>query len=178
MRIIDWNPADGDLCQGDVIVARIPDAVSIAMAEEIRPRDNRLILAEGEVTGHHHAIWFPQPAKFRDDAMARSLGVDLDAVRECTERLHNGEVKSLAEIERAEAVTGTARLYRDDDAIHQLTQLGELTHGRLAIGLLVVDGAPVVLRHDEHDAVRIPPGRYYVGGQSEWDAAEERRVAD
>jgi hypothetical protein len=175
MKIIDWDPATGDLCQGDVEIFRVPHVVSIDTTEEITPRDGRLILAEGEVTGHHHAIWNPQPALFRDDAMARELEVDTAAIKAVTERLHDGEHKSLAE---AEAKTGTARLYRAPEAVRQLVQLGELTHGRLAIGLLVVDGGPVVLRHDEHDAVRLPEGRYYVGGQSEWDAAEERRVAD
>lgn len=177
MRIIDWDPAKGDALQGDVCICRIPDGVQLSIGDEVQPDEGgrRLIIASGEVTGHHHAIWNPQPAMFRDDAMARGLEVYIQAIKHVTERLHGGEHKSLAE---AEAKTGTARLYRDDAAIRQLVQIGELTHDRLAIGLLVVEGGSVVLRHDEHDAVRIPPGRYYVGGQSEWDAAEERRVAD
>jgi hypothetical protein len=158
MRIIDWNPANGDLCQGDVEIFRLPDSVRLNLADEVRPRDRRLILAEGELTGHHHAIWLPQPVMFRDDGLARELAPELAA--------------------ETQAPAGTARLYRDPSAIRQLIELGELDHERLAIGLLIVEGAPVVLRHDEHDAVRISPGRYYVGGQNEWNAAEERRVAD
>jgi hypothetical protein len=166
MRIIDWDPAKGDLCQGDVVLFRIPGGLEPRTVEEIKPRDSRLILAEGEVTGHHHAIWNPQPALFRDDGLARELlqsqGVPDDGATAAKPR----EAKS------------AARLYRDGDLVNILVSSGELAHGRLAIGFLIVDHAPVVLRHDEHDAVRIPPGRYYVGGQSEWDAAEERRVAD
>jgi hypothetical protein len=40
------------------------------------------------------------------------------------------------------------------------------------------EGDAVVLRHEEHDACRIPPGRYYVGSQSEWSDAVERKVQD
>jgi hypothetical protein len=166
MHIIDWDPAKGDLCQGDVVLFRIPDRLALVVEDEIKPRDSRLILAEGEITGHHHAIWHPQPAMFRDDGLARELlqsqGVPDDGA-------------TAAKLSEA---NGTAKLYRAPETVRQLIQLGELAHGRLAIGFLIVDHAPVVLRHDEHDAVRIPPGRYYVGGQSEWDAAEERRVAD
>ncbi|HEY1244340.1 MAG TPA: hypothetical protein VGF29_05860 [Hyphomicrobiaceae bacterium] len=166
MNIIDWDPAKGDLCQGDVVLFRIPDRLKLDTGDEAKPRDHRLILAKGELTGHHHAIWNPQPAMFRDDGLARELlrsqGVPDDGA-------------TAAKLSEAKA---GARLYRDPEAVRVLIGQGELAHNRLAIGFLVVEGGPVVLRHDEHDAVRIPPGRYYVGGQSEWDAAEERRVAD
>jgi hypothetical protein len=171
MHIIDWDPAKGDLCQGDVVLFRIPDRLALVVEDEVKPRDSRLILAEGEVTGHHHAIWSPQPAMFRDDGLAREL-----------ERLplDNAAIAAANEMvaQQAKVKAGTAKLWRAPEMVRQLIQRGELAHGRLAIGFLIVDHAPVVLRHDEHDAVRIPPGRYYVGGQSEWDVAEERRVAD
>jgi hypothetical protein len=167
MHIIDWDPAKGDLCQGDVVLFRIPDRLALVVEDEIKPRDSRLILAEGEVTGHHHAIWNPQPAMFRDDGLARELVPGLEA-----------EVRANETLFARHELAGTAKLWRAPETVRQLIQLGELAHGRLAIGFLIVDHAPVVLHHDEHDAVRIPPGRYYVGGQSEWDAAEERRVLD
>jgi hypothetical protein len=168
MRIIDWSPAEGDLCQGDVVLFRVPDGLKLDTSDEVKPRDHRLILAEGEVTGHHHAIWL-QAAMFRDDALARELEA-APASLAATAKLVNGE-------QQQTQAAGTARLYRDPEAVRVLINQGELAHDRLAIGFLVVEGS-VVLRHDEHDAVRIPPGRYYVGGQSEWDVAEERRVAD
>ena len=152
--IHDWNPAKGDCIQGDVIMFWLPAKFKFSTADEIAARDNRLILAEGEVTGHHHAIWVPQPTMFRDDALARDL---------------------MAAHGKAAA---TSRLYRDGLAVQALVRAGHLTTDRLAIGFLVVDGGPVVLRHDEHDAIRIPAGRYYVGGQQEFDAAEARRVQD
>ncbi len=76
------------------------------------------------------------------------------------------------------AKSGTANFYRDPQAVAALVRAGDLTTDRLVIGLLIVEGGPVVLRHDEHDAIRIPPGRYFVGGQMELSAAEARRVAD
>jgi hypothetical protein len=154
MRIKDWNPSKGDLLQGDVILFRIPDDIKIDTSDEVAPRDHKLILAEGEVTGHHHAIWLPQPTMFRDDGIVREL--------------------------EAGAITPAVitKLYRDPAALEKLVSAGQLVHGRIAIGFLVIEGAPAVLRHDEHDGVRIPSGRYYVGGQVEWDAAEERRVQD
>ena len=153
--IHEWNPDAGDCLQGDVILFRLPASFSFSTADAVAPRDNRLILAEGEVTGHHHAIKLvPDPVHFRDDALAREL------------------------MAATAPAAGVARLYRDGDAVQRLVRSGELVTGRLAIGFLVVEGGSVVLRHDEHDAIRIPAGRYYVGGQQEWDAAEARRVQD
>lgn len=155
MNIIDWNPDKGDALQGDVCLFRIPDHINISTANEISPRDGKLILAEGEVTGHHHAIWtkYTSVTHFHDEALAR------------------------AEIANVESPP-SAKLYRDDAAIRSLVEVKELVTADLAIGLLVIENGPMVLRHDEHDAIRIPPGRYYVGGQREWSAAEARRVAD
>lgn len=160
MCIIDWNPDEGDLQQGDVILFRIPDGVRLDLSDEVKPRNAKLVLAEGEITGHHHAIWLPQPVMFRDDGLAREL---------------EAAPPTAAQAAKAARVP---RLYRDPAAVRRLVQLRELAHERLAIGFLIVESGAAVLRHDEHDAARIPPGRYYVGGQAEWNAAEERRVAD
>jgi hypothetical protein len=138
MRTIDWDPSEGDALQGDVILFQVPDDFVIDKTNEIKPKNNNLVLAEGEVTGHHHQI-----ALFREDGSS-----------------------------------GTAKLYEDRNAVRKLVEKGELTTDRLAIGFLIVEGGPVVLRHDEHDSVRIPPGKFYVGGQEEWDAATARRVKD
>lgn len=159
-NIIDWN-GDNDCCQGDVLLFRIPDGINLDKSDEIAPRDNKLILAEGEVTGHHHAIWFA-PTMFRANEG------------------DGGHIDTAAMIAKAmvKQDAGTAHLYRDAAAIRALVSAGELTTDRLAIGILVIDGAPMVLRHDEHDAIRIPAGHYYVGGQMEWSVGEMRRVAD
>lgn len=153
-RTIDWTPAKGLACQGDIVLMPIPDEIAIDTSAEIAPRDGRLILAEGEVTGHHHAIGIGKYSgavtEFRDDGLARAL----------------------------ETTTATARMYRAPKAVAALVRAKLLTTDSLAIGFLVVEGGPMTLRHEEHDAIRIPPGRYYVGGQREMDADAERRVQD
>lgn len=164
MTIHDWNPDEGDALQGDVCLFRMPDHIKIDTSDEITPKNGRLILAEGEITGHHHAIWMRNPpTKFREDGAGSGVS----------------EADTTAMVAKAtKKKTGTAKLYRDPEAVRALVRAGELTTEALAIGILVVERHPVVLRHDEHDAIRIPPGRYYVGGQAEFDAAAMRRVAD
>lgn len=154
--IRDYDPAEGDLCQGDVILFRLPDGYIPSKTQPIPPRAGQLILAEGEMTGHHHAIWF-NPPMFRDDALARAL-------------------ENVAPAEAAQVAS--AALYRDDGLTARLVSAGHLTTTALAIGYLTAEGEPAVLRHQEHDAIRIPPGDYYVGRQQEFHAGEARRVAD
>jgi len=164
MKIHDWNPDEGDALQGDVCLFQIPDHIEVDTSDEIEPRDGKLILAEGEITGHHHAIWGRNPpVMFREDGAGAGVS-------------ESDTAAMIAKV--TEAKTGTAKLYRDPKAIQALVRAGELSTEALAIGIIVVSKAPVVLRHDEHDAIRIPPGRYYVGGQQEFDAAQARRVAD
>lgn len=163
-KALIWNPDDGDALQGDVILMRIPDDVPLDLSDEITPQGNRLILAEGEITGHHHAIWLRNPpTMLKDDGGGSGL-------------TESDVAGMLAKATRK--TIGTAKLYRDAVAAAALVSRGELEHDRSAIGFLLVDGGAVTLKHDEHDAIRIPPGRYYVGGQQEWDAAEARRVQD
>ena len=164
MKAKTWNPDEGDALQGDVILMRVPDDVTISTDDEISPNGNRLILAEGEITGHHHAIWLRNPP-----VMLRDDGAGSGASLSDTEAM----------VAKATAKkTGIAKLYRDPAAVTALVSQGELEHDRSAIGFLLVEGGAVTLQHDEHDPISIPPGRYYVGGQQEWDAAEARRVQD
>jgi hypothetical protein len=151
----NWNPDDGDLCQGDVLLFRLPSGMAPDKKQPIPATGHQLILAAGEMTGHHHAIWM-QPAMFRDDGLARGLEADF----------------------KPKATAGIAALYRDDGLVQALESSGHLTTRTLAIGLLTVDGAPVMLRHQEHGAIRIPVGNFYVGRQREFSVGEERQVAD
>lgn len=165
MKVHDWDPNEGDALQGDVCLFKIPSHISVSTDDEIAPEANgRLIIASGEVTNHHHAIWGRNPpAMFREDGAGAGVS-------------ESDTVAMIAKVTKAK--TGTAKLYRDPKAIQALVRAGELSTEALAIGILVVSKAPVVLRHDEHDAIRIQPGRYYVGGQAEFDAAAMRRVQD
>ena len=155
MKAKTWNPEKGDALQGDVILFRVPNDLKIDTSDEIKPEDGRLILASGEVTGHHHAIWakYTQVAHLHDDALARDLMA-------------------------AQKSNAPAKLYRDPKAVAELVRRGELTTPDLAIGFLIVDGEPETLTHDEHAGIVTPKVRAYVGAQREQDAAAERRVMD
>jgi len=165
-NIREWNPADGMCFQGDIAIIRVPDGIAIATAEEIMPTDGRLIIQEGEVSGHHHAIELPRARHFRDDT--RQLGDPSVATRDRKLRRAFGGKRK----------TAIARLYRDPRAVDAMRRKGILTRGDLAIGCLVVEGEPAVVTHEEHDGIRLPPGCYYVGRQVESAGAEERVVAD
>jgi len=167
-NIRDWNPDDGDLCQGDVLLFRLPDGFAPLKTQPVPPRNGKLILAEGELTGHHHAIWF-NPPMFRDDALAR-------AMEAAPEPAPAGKVTRCLSNRGQQPVQ--AALYRDDDLARRLVNDGHLTTADLTIGFLVAEGTSVVLRHQEHDPVRIPPGTYYVGGQQEFHGGRKRRVFD
>lgn len=159
-KVIKWNPSDCDLLQGDVILFALPSNFTFSKKIEIDPSKSRgtLILAEGEISGHHHeislGIKIPQPTSFRDDAMARDIEV-------------TNPVPAMK-----------ARMFTDADAVNKLVQQGHLSTNTLAVGFLEIEGGDAILEHPEHDSWRIPPGSYYVGNQREFDAEAERRVQD
>jgi hypothetical protein len=123
--ICHWDPDKGDLCQGDVLLFRPPETFTLGTSDRIRPCGGKLTLAKGELTGHHHAIWF-NPPMFRDNDLARPM--------------------------EAQCQSAPAALYRDSDLVSCLVEHGLLTDASLCVGFLVVE-TPVQLRHQEHDAV-------------------------
>lgn len=170
MNIRDWNPAEGQAYQGDVSIVPIPAGVVIATTDEIRPVDGRIIVQAGEMTGHHHAITLadPRAKDFRREGEAAAAGDPFaSASPDLRKKLSGGKPK-----------TGTARLYRDATAADAMVRKGILDRSDLVTGFLVVEGASVVLRHEEHDGIRIPEGRYCIGRQVESVGAEERAVQD
>ena len=167
MEIRNFDPGLGQAFQGDVAIIPMPASIAIAKTEEIKPIDGRLILQEGEVSGHHHAITLPISRNFRADT--RQLGDPATATRDKRLRkaFRSARIKPLG-----------ARLYRDTEAINALRSLGLITRTDLAVGCLVVEGESVVVSHEEHDSIRLPHGNYYVGRQVESAGAEERVVLD
>jgi hypothetical protein len=162
-NVRNYDPSKGFAFQGDVAIVPVPAGITIRTEDEIKPVDGRLILQEGEVTGHHHAIRLPEPAMYRDDALARPAAVDTnDAVLAA----HFGEP------------VGTARMFRDRDAARAMVSAGILDRDDLCVGFLKVEGGPVTVRHEEHDGIKLPIGNYYIGRQIESAGAEERVVAD
>lgn len=165
MNVRDFDPRAGQAFQGDIAIVPMPASIAIATTDEIKPVDGRLIIQEGEASGHHHAIALPRERRFRDDT--RQLGDPSIATRSPKlRRMFAG--KKL----------GTAHLYRDANAVAALRHAGTLSRVDLAIGCLVVEGGPVTISHEEHDGVRLPVGNYYLGRQVESAGAEERVVAD
>jgi hypothetical protein len=158
MKITKYDPTQGQCFQGDIMIMPLPDGITISTIDEIKMRGNMLVLAEGEVTGHHHAIRYGlgAAAQFHDGALAHSL-----------------------ETVAAPAI-GTAKMYRDPAALAALIHMGILTTDALCIGFLFVEENCQPLTHDEHSGIEIPTHLhgYYVGAKREQDASDTRLVAD
>ena len=132
-------------------------AADVNRGKQLRADKNRLLIQEGEITGHHHGVWFmPQPVYLRDDALAHALADQ-------------------------SAVNVTAQLFDDAELLAAL----KLDAGSPVIGFLVAD-ADVTVRHatadgkatGEHSDVTLPAGGYLVTGKREWTAGDERMVRD
>jgi len=147
--------------QGDIgfvpLKAFGKSAADVKRDKPLRTTDKRLLIQEGEITGHHHGVWFvPQPVYLRDDALARSYA------------------------DQSETII-TARLFDDPS----MTQTLGLDRGAPVLGYLVAE-TDVVIRHaseagtptGEHDDLALPSGAYLVVGKREWTAGDERRVQD
>lgn len=166
MQIRDFDPHAGQAFQGDIAIVPMPPEIAIARSDEIKPRDGRLIIQEGEISGHHHAIALPRQRAFR--ANSRQIGDPSVATRDRKLRRAFGGKRAAA----------SAHLFRDQDAIAQMQHAGLLTRTDLVIGCLVVEDGAVVVSHEEHDGIRLPPGNYYIGRQVESAGAEERVVEE
>ena len=57
--------------QGDLLIERVADILPSGTAIQPMP-DGAVVLAEGEATGHRHAI-FDTVTMFRDDGLARDI---------------------------------------------------------------------------------------------------------
>lgn len=108
--------------QGDLLIERVADIEPSGTL--LTPSETgETVLAEGEVTGHRHAI-HDVVTMFRDDALARDI---------------------------------PSGLY---------------------VGHVRVDGDPVKLLHDEHDAIVLTRGTFRVRRQRELEPRDARVVLD
>lgn len=165
MKVRDYDPRSGQCFQGDVAILPVPPDIHVSTNDEILPEAGRLILLHGEVSGHAHAIAMPRKRQFRQPAAVADPVLTTRDTR-------------LRKAFAGKPAVGTARLFRDPKAIEALRHKGLLTRVDLAIGLLIVEGGPVTVTHEEHAGIRLPVGNYYVGGQIESAGAEERKVVD
>lgn len=158
--------------QGDVnfypLSAFGKTAVDLDTSNLLRTTEKRLLIQEGEITGHHHGVWFvPKPTMYAETG-------------------HGGASHAAAATEAvlSRAVRGElapARLYDDP----KLTESLGLDRNAPVIGFLVCD-EDVVIKHasengtptNEHADIRLPRDVYLVTGKREWFAGDERRVAD
>lgn len=168
-NIRDYDPSKGQAFQGDVSIIPIPDGIAISTFDEIKPVDGRLILQEGEVSGHHHALDLRQK---NFQAQPRETGDPLLATRD--PKL----AKALGTMPKGGAKATHARMYRDASVPDEMVRRRILTRADLAIACLVIEGGPMTVTHEEHDGIRLPAGRYLIGRQVESAGAEERIVAD
>lgn len=159
MNIRDYDTKLGMAFQGDVSIIPIPADIAIDRSDEIAPMSGRLILQEGEVSGHHHAIALLERPAF-DDTPSRAVE------------------KLMADASAGKIPLPTAMLYRDPKAIAEMLRRRIITRTDLAVGVLVIEVGPMCLTHEEHDGIRIPPGCYLIGRQVESAGSEERRVQD
>lgn len=159
-EIHDYDPAKGCAFQGDVSIVPIPKSITVDRSSEISPVAGRLILMEGEVTGHHHAIALMDRPETID--FPRSKAAD----------------RLMADALAGKIAVPTAKLYRDPKVANEMRRLGIITRTDLVVACLVVEIGPMCLSHEEHDTIRIPPGAYLIGRQIESAGAEERRVQD
>ena len=102
MQVHDFDPKTGQAFQGDIAIIPMPSTIAIATSYEIKPRDGRLIIQEGEVSGHHHAITLPRVRNFREET--RQLGDPSVATHSPKLRRAFGG--------KSKQTIGTARLFR------------------------------------------------------------------
>jgi hypothetical protein len=165
-NIREYDPTKGQAFQGDISIVPIPDGIAIAIIDESAPVKGRLILQEGEVSGHHHAIDLRQK---HFQAQPREMGDPLLSARDPKLRRALGGAAKPAV---------TARMYRDLNVANEMVRRRILTRTDLVIACLVIEGGPMVVSHEEHDGIRLPAGAYLIGRQVESAGAEERVVAD
>lgn len=160
MNIKFWDRNEGLAYQGDLVLMPLPDSFSFNKTNLIKEKNNQIVLLEGEMTGHHHSI-----------DVSPEIDWDVKVVRKAPNKSAQMTGDTLFQ-------KGTARLYKDEGALDLLKTMGYLTRTDLAVGLLEVSDNVVHLRHQEHDGIIIPPGKYYVGRQIESVGTEERIVRD
>jgi len=165
MKVFDFTNDMKVARQGDVILYRLPEDMKIGRGREISPDQfGKLVLLEGEMTGHHHHIdLLDRPA-----APAKPTAKTSKAVEDMLNKASN-------------VAPPVVKFYSDTDTVNDLVKRKVLTRTDLAIGFLSVSGGGdvgVVLKHQEHDGIRLTAGNYYVGRQIESAGAEERLVRD
>lgn len=150
--------------QGDVLIVEVP-----AIPKDLKSRkDQKTILAFGEVSGHHHRFEGGNVTAFYKEG---DLGQPISGATALRGTRTDVEYISVAPATtRKVPVYGmqpTSQTYEDGSPIMERVQIGE------------ADFAGADLIHEEHDTVNVPPGSYRIVRQREYDMMQGvRRVAD
>lgn len=148
--------------QGDIWVMRLPDDMIIEKENELPRLHGKLIVQEGEMTGHHHYV----------DTLERTPDTASDDVD--FSALHSASIKGMF----TKQSMPTAKFFSAVKTAEKLVREEVLLRADLIVGLLDIENGPMNLYHQEHNSVGLSPGKYLVGRQIESVAGEERRVAD
>jgi len=194
MKTFDFTADMSVARQGDVLIFRLPTDIKVDKNTEISPgADGKLILLEGEMTGHHHAINVLEPPTAFGSAAMEAMG-NAEATHNMVVDALGGSSKALKKATRktnkmVEDLMGKAanvtaplvRMFSDKGVVEELVRRKIMTRTDLYVGTVCVEGGGdvgVVLGHQEHDGIRLSCGNYYVGRQIESAGAEERKVRD
>jgi hypothetical protein len=159
--------------QGDVWVMRLPDDMPVPREAELPHKFGKLVVQEGEMTGHHHYVDTVMDRP-KEGAMINEAA--LESLKD--EETSFDALKSVNSIFGNAAKEPSAKLYSAGKLAEQLVKDQVLLRADLVVGLLEINNGPMKLYHQEHSAIGLPPGKYIVGRQIESVAGEERRVAD
>jgi hypothetical protein len=154
--------------QGDInftpLEAFDKSSADVSRTKKLRSTANRVLIQEGEITGHHHGIW-AQVAMFRDDGLARDAADASPAI--VTAQLFEDEALS-----RSLGLDGLAPVIgfliaESDIVIRHASAEGRPTgeHGDIAFSAMPAECVS-------------PSGGYLITGKREWTAGDERRVQD
>jgi hypothetical protein len=165
--------------QGDVLVVEVeapPEKVEAIKGklDKMDKEDGRVVLAHGEVTGHHHAF---DPASSRHVNLFREQGTGTGTLyskfglEDLDMPLGGGGMAAterLAELGGAQPRHGVDSIPRARDSSINPNQRR----------FIEVTGETALLTHDEHATIEVPKGFYEVVIQREYSPSQIRRVED
>ena len=152
--------------QGDIWVMRLPEDFKAEVGAPIPALGGKLILQEGEMTGHHHHF------DLASEVMERTPNLKKD-----TEARFSDEYLNQILLD-ATIKAPKARMFKGEKVARALVEKKILLREDLVVGYLEIENNPMKVLHQEHSSITLPPGKYVVGRQIESVAGEERRVAD
>jgi len=151
--------------QGDVMiraVAEIPSA-----AQDVTPKNDRIVLAHGEVTGHAHAIAYGEAREF---SLAEAGGI----VQRFLEVLGTREPKRYPVVARTPSASGEQILLGTEDGVVAFNSADVIDTG--------TDATPrsgwAKQVHEEHHAHGVLKGLYQITTQREYRPEANINVAD